>query len=300
MKKKVLFVSMVIFLVTIIILITVTRCSKKSMEDDLPKLIPFSEQYQFDYFSNTDEIAVPIYYYAEDQNKEIIKEDVIEFVDSKQKLTFSDFKKTKLEGSNNVIISYKIDMSSEIECFFNSNPPSSINFVFNYITPTIFDYYTGAIYHKNSKEISDSTKFKDVKDLKEDDFKFITTNWNDREYKIGVFEQSISNTEDSEEGIDIVDGRKHYKSPISSTIRINIMIPEDYDGIMLAIDKKGSYKEAVLKSRENKKNQTSNNDEQAEDEKDVKKLIDSEDESRKEYTQDRFYIMNISKINVLN
>ena len=292
MKKVYIIIPIILIIIVILVGLVLYRIGNRA--------IPFAEQYKFEYVNENDEIELPLFLYAEDENRELINEDALEFVQKDQKLKYGDFKITPIDGSDNIIVSFRLDIKAELECYFNDNAPKSINYQFRYLIPSMFDYYTGSIYKNKSKEIESVEQIKDVSELTEEDFKFITINWNDKEYKIGVNEQITAGVEKDPGTADKVDGKDHFVSPLAEYAQIAIMIPKDYDGIMIAIDKEGCSKETVLKAREDaikKKEETETEGEEAkETEEIVHKLIDIEDESRNGYTAERFYILNVSRL----
>ena len=64
-----------------------------------------------------------------------------------------------------------------------------------------------------------------------------------------------------------------------------IKAPKDYDGVMFAIDKKGvDYDSWKMENEQNK---------ESDDEEIVHKLIDKDDEKRKDYDKDDYYIIRV-------
>lgn len=289
MKRKLLIIIMAFILIA--------GCSKWK---------PFGDNYKFNYISKDEAVEIPIYIYAEYTNGDLVSEDIFDFVPSNQNVKIEDINEYKYD-ENNKIISFKINNSSMIECYHNERITEVIQYNFQYIQPTMFDYNTGDVYRINKENIASIDAFKDAIDLSSDDFKYTDITWKKNNYKIGIYEQNLVQTKESENEVDVVDGKDHFKNPVYSYIKVFVLVPNDYDGVSIALDKNGSTKEKVLKQREYEikyftlkeeaKNGTKSSEleEMEKEENQVYKLIDKKNNKRKEYSEDSFYVMRLSK-----
>lgn len=256
------------------LLLILTGCSKDN---------PFVSKYNFDYFTPEEELELPMYFYATDNNGNIISEDILKYKEVTQKVIVTDLELTDVKDSDEVIISFRVNVTSLLENSISADYKGRINNVFHYAFPKLFDYYTGELYKNIEDKVQSDSEFLDPSNVADDKFKNNVIHYDDKDFNVGVYVQTITKT-DKDYKAEKKDGINYYSSPVYGSVKVFIKVPKDYDGVMLAIEKDGSSKKVVYEYINNTKNY---------DKDKLYKLIDKDDELRKEYTEDSFYVMNL-------
>ena len=296
MKKKIVFFLSIILLIMCLVL---TGCAKKE--------IPFGEKHNLEIANKDDTFEVPIYYYTTDKDGNIITIDGLEFEPHKMVCKYRDWNISEPDENGNVTISYTCDMDINLEYRTPiTNFQWYYTFFFNSSIP--FDYYTGELYSRSTVNEKGDTVFFDSNTGK-DEYAYTDIVWNGKTVKIGVLNKSYNNGWGQQEYLGEENGKYHYKNTTSQSITTYITMPKDYDGVLVALNKDGSTKE-LFEEKNDKYNRKQELIKQADetgekseelikieqDEERVKKLVDPNDESRKDLKAEDYYIFKTADI----
>ena len=262
----------------------------------------------------------PIYSFAIDKKENPIEVEGLSFVDEDITYTFHDATREELEDGN-VLISIPCDMDVELEYVVSDDVDTNWTYTYSYAPVFAFDYYSGDIYRENTisdsklvllggeQEKTSSKNKKKSKEKEEDKMAYTEQVYGGKKFSIGVLNNSTKSTWRSALYQGNEDDGKHFIVSNSSTTIIYIKAPKEYDGMMLAINKNGSSYETwkkeydtytkllSLKDEAKKTGEKSKELEKIEKEQlMVHKLLDQEDELRKEYSKDDFYIIRIADV----
>jgi hypothetical protein len=154
-------------------------------------------------------------------------------------------------------------MTSDLEYY--STVTTRWYYTYKHTEPFLFDYYTGDIYKaaKNSEED------------KEEDYKYTDIKLGKKEIKVGVISNSGFPGWSKKQDLGKVDGKFHILVPIKNTIDFKVKVPENYDGVVIALSKEGSNE--------------NNYDLEEKEEDTVRKLI-SRDENNNVKADDYYYL----------
>ena len=171
----------------------------------------------------------------------------------------------------------------------------------------LFDYYTGEVYNKGM-EVTDNSLIGIGIGSSEANMGMTTIKWDNNEYEIGVLEEYSSkwdgNKKLSGDGDNAV-----YGDTSRSTALFTVKVPKDYDGVMVAILKRGSNEESYGKFKErydkyqklleDYRNTGEKSEELIEFEKDqfkIRSLFDSINDKDLTYTKDDYIVFRMSEI----
>ena len=197
-------------------------------------------------------------------------------------------------------------MNSEIE--YRLPKTNTIQWYYNYYynNPFAFDYYTGEIY--KSTTVSNTSKtYSNGIEQTEEDYQWTDVVWNGKTIKVGEVSHFTFDGWKDKEAVADDETYYHYKTPISATTVLSIKIPKDYDGVMIALNKNGATKKdfdediKIIEKTKALKKQAEESGEKSEElkqieesNKKVHKLIDQNDEKRKDMKPEDYYIIRIN------
>ena len=310
-RKKIIRLFIITFVLTVLLVLLIIF-NKNSYS----KNTSFITKNSIILSSITDKFEAPIYSFAIDKKDKPIEVEGLEFLDTDITYKFYDIKRDVLEDDN-VLITIPCEMETELEYVIEDDVENNWIYTYSYSPVIAFDYYSGDIYKE--KTISDSklvlldqgnnTKDKKNKDKnkKEDQMVYTEQVYNDEKITVGVLNNSVK----SNWGSNIYQGNKsdgkHFKVNNTSTMIIYIKAPKNYDGLALAINKNGATKEtwereyadyiklADLQEEAKKTGEKSQELEELENPS-IHKLLDEDDELRKEYDKDDFYVIRLADI----
>lgn len=303
MLRKTLRRFVAITMITAIVL-AFTGCGKKKD----PAETPFFEKYSFELVDKDKTYELPLYFYSEDGSGNPIEIEGLEFIPHKMRYKFTNWNVTEPDEDGNVILSYTYTAEATLE--YRLPKTNTIEWYYNYSSnnPFAFDYYTGEIYRNTTVGNSSKTVINGVEQV-EIEMQLTDVVWNGKTTRIAqISEYTFDGWKDPEE-VEDEDGYYHFKTPISATTTTKIKMPKDYDGVMIAINKNGTTKEyfdkdyeKLLKYEELQKQAEETGKKSEEqvrienDRKMVHKLIDSNDEERKDMKVEDYYVIKVSDI----
>ena len=240
--------------------------------------ISYISQNKITISSVNSKFKAPVYFYTLDKKNKQIEVEGLEFVNNEIKYSFNDYKKEDLDDDN-ILITIPCDMELEVEYDETDDVDAEWHYDYDFLPFYAFDYYTGDVYLENI--INDSkytfkTKL-EKKDKKKktslDEMKDTEITSENKKISVGI----LKNIEKKDLGVAVYQGRsnesKNYKGTSEARVVMYIKAPKDYDGLMLAINKKGMSKE--LFEKEDK-------------EVEAHKLISKDD------NKDDFYVISVS------
>ncbi len=291
-----------LFLLVIICLFTLTGCFKKD--------IPYMEKFDNVKYSKSNSILESgVYFYSVDENNVETKFDDIRFVDNKMKYEYSNFKVSKPDKNGNVKLSFDCKLSTDVE--FYTSHKGKWYYSYSYTSPGVFDYYTGEIYRSNQTNVGAANNLmkNGIETEGKDKPKYTKIVFNKKETKIGVLEKFNMGEWQDAEKLGVENGEAHYKVPSECIVTTEITMPENYDGVVIMLNKEGTTEESYNKSKEdyNKlvelqqkaKEEGKKSKELIELEKKndiVHKIVDPEDEERKDKKIEDYYYIRVSDI----
>ena len=296
-SKKILFIiiGIVLFLAVLAFLIWF-----------LTRPVPFVVKEKIEILDAKGNYSNPVYLYATSQTGEYINEG-INFKDSKAEYKFYDLKKETKEKYD--IYTFKQDITIPVE-YTKTYKASRWTYSFSQVDPMLFDYYTGEVYNKGVS-VSDNSLTGIGIGSSEAKMEMTTIKWNNNKYEIGVLEEYSSkwdgNKKLSGEGDNTV-----YGDTSRATALFTIKVPKDYDGVMVAILKRGSNEESyskykvrydkyqeLLKDYENTGKKSKELIEFEKDQFKVCSLFDSINDKDLIYTKDDYIVFRMSEIKKL-
>ena len=183
----------------------------------------------------------PVYLYATTSSGEQINKG-INFKDSKAEYKFYDLKKETDDKYD--IYTFKQDITISV-AYTKTYQGGRWYYSFSQVDPMLFDYYTGEVYNKGMAVANNSLTGIGIGSSKAN-MGMTTIKWNKSEYEIGVLEEYSSkwdgNKKLSGDGDNVV-----YGDTSRATALFTIKVPKDYDGVMFAILKSGSYEKSYRK-----------------------------------------------------
>ena len=306
---------LIITFIFIILTVVMVLVNNKSYNNS----VSFISKNNFITSPSTNKFNAPVYAFAIDEKGNPIDIPNIKFLDNKMSYDITDTKREVLDDDN-ILMTINYEMTTNIEYIEIGDVEEEWFRSISYEPIISFDYNTGEIYLENS--ISDSKK----KDISDDDMKYTEIMVHGKEVKIGVLNNTVESKWESTRYEGNHDDGKHYVTVNKIKVVTYLKAPKSYDGLMLAISKKGmdydSWKkdyeyetkikelEKNIKDIESSKNKKKdkNKDHNAETnekfkkeletllkEKDIiHKLIDKDDKTRKDYTKDDFYVIRVA------
>ena len=294
-SKKIIFIilGVVLFLILLAILIWL-----------ITRPVPFVVRERIKILDANGEYSNPVYLYAKTQDGEYVNEG-INFKDSKAEYKFYDLKK-ETDGEYDVY-TFKQDITISVE-YTKTYKGGKWTYSFSQVDPMLFDYYTGEVYNKGMSVVDNSLTGIGIGSSKAN-MGMTTIKWIKNEYEIGVLEEYSSkwdgNKKISGDGDNTV-----YGDTSRSTALFTVKVPKDYDGVMVAILKRGSNKESygkykerydkyqeLLKDYENTGKKSKELIEFEEDQFKVRSLFDSINDKDLTYTRDDYIVFRMSEIN---
>ena len=244
----------------------------------------------------------PVYLYARTSTGEQINEG-ISFKDSKAEYKFYDLKK-ETKGKYD-IYTFKQDITIPVE-YTKTYKAGRWTYSFSQVDPMLFDYYTGEVYNKGMAVADNSLTGIGI-GSSEANMGMTTIKWN-KEYKIGVLEE-YSSKWDGKKKLSGDGDNTVYGDISRATALFTIKVPKDYDGVMVAILKRGSNEKSYAKYKENYEkyqellkdyeNTGKKSKELTEFEKDqfkVSSLFESINDKNLTYTKDDYIVFRMSEI----
>ncbi len=232
----------------VLVLGSITGCSST------PKEI-YGEQYNFNYIKPTENIEANFYSYSINANGEAKKYNNLEFIQNKMSYSFHDYKKTEPDKDGNIIVNVEMDAMGTIEYYSAST--EKFYYSFFYTIPIFFDYYTGYTLTAHMESSDGSTIIyqngeEDQKDKEK--YQFTEIEWNGKKEKIGIYFDINSNKYGEKNIVKQKDGSFHSNIPVSLKGSIEIKMPKDYDGLVIATNINSSNEERfnVVKEEYNK------------------------------------------------
>ena len=214
----------------------------------------YGEQYHFNYVKPTENIEADFYSYSKNVNGEVEKYDDVEFIQNKMSYSFHDYKKTEPDIDGSIIVNIEMDVTGTMEYY--SSRKEKYYYSYFYTIPIFFDYYTGYTLtaHMDSSDGSTTIYQNGEEDQKDKEkYQFTEIDWNGKKEKIGIY-FDINSNQYGEKNIVKEDGRLHVNVPTSLKGSIEIKMPKDYDGLVIATHINGSNEERfnVVKKEYNK------------------------------------------------
>ena len=235
-SKKIIFIiiGVILFLVLLALLIWLIN-----------RPVPFVIRENIEILDAKGEYSNPVYLYAKNSNTGEYINEGINFKDSNAEYKFYDLKK-ETDGEYD-IYTFKQDITIPVE-YTSTYKGGRWTYSFSQVDPMLFDYYTGEVYNKGMAVADDSLIGIGI-GASEANMKMTTIRWNNKEYEIGVLEEYSSkwdgNKKLSEDG-----DNKVYGDTSRSTALFTVKVPKDYDGVMVAILKRGSDEKSYGKYKE--------------------------------------------------
>ena len=230
----------------------------------------------------------PVYFYTLDKKDNITNLENVKFEDSKMTYRFDEATREEIDDGN-VLFTIPCDMEVDVQYTETDEIEEEWHYDYSYAPVFAFDYYTGDVYLE--KDISDSkyvygAKEETKKDKKKKtntiEMEYTNISYITEKHTVGIINNLVSN----EIGTAIYQGRtdegKNYTGTIKARSIMYIKVAKDYDGVMLAISKKGIDETTWKQENEKEENKV------------VYRLLDKEDASRKDYTKDDFYVVRVS------
>ena len=269
----------------------------------LTRPVPFVIKERIKILDAKDKYSNPVYLYGKNSSGEQINEG-INFKDSKAEYKFYDLKK-ETDGKYD-IYTFKQDITIPVE-YTSTYKGGRWYYSFSQVDPMLFDYYTGEVYNKGMAVVDNSLTGIGIGSSKAN-MSMTTINWNKKKYEIGVLEEYSAkwdgNKKISGDGDNAV-----YGDTSRSTALFTVKVPKGYDGVMVAILKRGSYEESYRKYKEryNKyqellkdyENTGEKSQELIDFEKDqfkVSSLFESINDKDLTYTRDDYIVFRMSEI----
>ena len=210
----------------------------------LTRPVPFVVKEKIEILDAKGNYSNPVYLYATSQTGEYINEGILS-LPSKAEYKFYDLKK-ETDGKYD-IYTFKQDITIPVE-YTSTYKGGRWTYSFSQVDPMLFDYYTGEVYNKGM-EVADNSLIGIGIDSSETNMGMTTIKWDNNKYEIGVLEEYSAkwdgNTKLSGDGDNAV-----YGDTSRSTALFTIKVPKDYDGVMVAILKRGSNAESYAKYKE--------------------------------------------------
>ena len=272
----------------------------------LTRPVPFVVKEKIEILDAKGNYSNPVYLYSTSQTGEYINEG-INFKDSKAEYKFYDLKK-ETKGKYD-IYTFKQDITIPVE-YTKTYKAGRWTYSFSQVDPMLFDYYTGEVYNKGMTVTDNSLTGIGI-GSSESNMKMTTINWNNKKYKIGILEEYSSKWDGNKKLIEDGDNTV-YGDTSRSTALFTIKVPKDYDGVMVAILKRGSNEESyskykvrydkyqeLLKDYENTGKKSKELIEFEKDQFKVRSLFDSINDKDLIYTKDDYIVFRMSEIKKL-
>ena len=294
-KKIFIIIGVILFLVVLAFLIWL-----------ITRPVPFVVKERIKILDAKGKYSNPVYLYATASTGEQINEG-INFKDSQAEYIFYDLKK-ETKGKYD-IYTFKQDITIPVE-YTKTYKTGRWTYSFSQVDPMLFDYYTGEVYNKGMAVADNSLTGIGI-GSSETNMGKTTIKWNNNKYKIGVLEEYSSkwdgNKKLSGDGENTV-----YGDTSRATALFTVKVPKDYDGVMVAILKRGSneksyakYKERydkyqkLLKDYENTGKKSKELIEFEKDQFKIRTILEAINDKNLKYTKDDYIVFRMSEIKKL-
>lgn len=304
-KNKVLIILVTSIVATATIIGTVLAIKgrdKNKQPDEGNKeepIISYVEKNNIDISPSQQDYKIPVIPYAKDADKNIISPDGVTFEEAVATFKFYDYEVSEEDENGYANFSYKYDIEIPIKYTVDtskSNPKWSRTLALPCAVQ--FDYYTGDVYReKNASVNGTKINYYNTDNIgATEDMNYTNITWEDKTYRIGVRTEAESKWDGSQE-VQSADGIKTYTDVCRSTITVYIYAPKEYDGLMIALYKGGTSKEAVIAEMEEYNKYLGEHTEAIEDsENHTYKLLASKYNDDTKYTKDDFCVIRASDI----
>ena len=207
------------------------------------KTIPFAEKNKLTFSDLDITMEAPVYFYTRDADGQITKFDDIKFVPHNMTYHYHDFQMSDSDKDGNVIVTFTCDMTTSLE--YRSSHHSNWYPRYSYLIPSFLDYYTGIYYRGKIVSSDNSTQLYGVNPEEENEMKYTTIKWGKQDYSIGIY-SDILLTKGEKVIHGVENGAVHAEVPIMITMKTQIKVPKDFDGVLIAIEKEGVTEEKFL------------------------------------------------------
>lgn len=297
-NNRILFIIISIIIVIVIVLLSIFLLNRN-------KPVPFVKKNGIKISSAKKEYTNPIYPYSKDADTGIfLNTDKIKFKNTSSHYKFTNLKKEK----NSILDKYSFDIEIETPIKYTSTYiDAPWTYSYSAIDPIIFDYYTGEVYRVGI-DVEDNSLIGVGINNENRNMKYTTIEWNNKEYKIGVLKKYNSKWAGKKVN-KVKNGTKVYRDKNIGKTTVKIDVPKGYNGLMIAILKKGSNKKTfeldntIYEEYErlfNEYQQTGIKSEELNklDEKRDKviSLFDSNLNKDTKYTKDDYYVIRVKNI----
>ena len=274
-----------------------TTTNTATKKDDTKKEIPYVEKNGIKVLTTAEEYSNPVYYYTTNTEETRDLVDVgAKFENNLATFKFYDYTVSKPDKNGNVEISFKYDEVIPIQ-YTREDYSYKEAYYYNTMAsePEIFDYYTGEIYLYNEYNESDSADSKEMK--------FNEIKWNGKTIKVGLYTENTYKWNGKETVKENV-----FKDEYRETTTYHLSVPKDYTGVMVALNKNGTTKQAFENTRNYRKKLSDLRKQAETDGKKSKELIEMEAKENTmtklleskvnstPYKKDDFYVFKASTI----
>lgn len=269
--------------------------------------VPYVEEKKIEVSSAKKKYTSSVYPYAVDKEREYLETDAITFDSSKATYEFFDYSASKPDKEGNITYKFKYSIDVPISFTIDNNKKiPNYNYTYMFGEIKLFDYYTGKILKSKKTSQDESVNISSIEKAEQKDMKYTKITWGKNTYKIGSKTESKSTWGTVEKNAG-ENNTTNYKKSNKIISEITIYAPEDYDGIMIALNKKGVDKDSFLKTIEETKKYEELKAKSEETGEKSKELIEYEKENKKtykllerrdkkEYANDTFYVVKLSDI----
>ena len=212
--------------------------------------IPFAEKNKLTISDFNITMEAPVYFYTADANGQIAKFNDIKFVPHNMTYHYHDFQVSDSDKDGNVTVTFTCDMTTSLE--YRSRHHSHWYPRYYFSIPSFLDYYTGTYYHYKNVSSDNSTQLYGENPEEENEMKYTTIIWEKQKYSIGNYSDLLLK-EGEKIYYGVENGAAHAEIPVTITMKTQIKIPKDYDGVLIALKKEGATEEKFLVDNERNK-----------------------------------------------
>ena len=214
-----------------------TGCSKN---------IPFAEKNAVTFSDLDGTYEAPVFFYTS-VDGQYQKLDDVQVVPHNMTYHFHDYEMSKVDKDGNVLITFICDLTTVKEYYSSHYGRWGYNDY--YLIPSFMDYYTGDVYRMKYVSSNASTELFGTNNEEATEMKYTTIEWKKKKYSVGIYMDVLVTQGDRiEYGVE--NGVRHDETPVTITMNVQIKVPENYDGVVLFLNKKGQNEETYLKSKE--------------------------------------------------
>ena len=252
--KKVLLVSLII-VALICALFVLTACELKigkeeTKEETKEELeVPFAEEHNIEFSDINEPFEIPLYTYAVSEGNPVEFEGV-EFAPQTMKYRFDDWEVSEPDENGNVTITFNTYTNGGVDIKVTKPVKQEWSYTYFYLYTGFADYYTGELLPENVVNIKGNSNILEngIEEKDKEEFANTEISFNNKTTNIGLLKQISSNgwgglqTEKE-------DGATRYKDNFTMMFTQKIIVPKDYDGILLIMRKEGATKERYERSK---------------------------------------------------